>query len=82
MKSTLSLPIIHNNKDLPIYPPTLESDGEFFIVRFKYQSLSLECQGDWRIYKRKIKKSEYDFNAVSKEITDLVKWYYRGYYEL
>lgn len=76
MKSTLSIPIIQNNKDLPIYPPTLESDGEFFIIRFKYQSLSLECQGDWRMWERKIKKTEFNLNSVTTDITNLVNWYY------
>lgn len=76
MKATLSLPIIHNNKDLPIYPPTLESDGEFVTVTFKYQSLSLECQGDWRTWEKKIKKTEFNLNSVTTDITNLVKWYY------
>lgn len=77
MKAILSLPIIHNNKDLNIYMPTVEDLGEFVVVKLKYQRvLQHNYLGSWTEYTRKIKKSDYNLNAITTELTDFVKWYY------
>ena len=81
MKSTLSLPIVHNH-NLPLYPPTIEDNKDVITITLQYQAVSQSCQGEWKQYVRNYKKSEYNINSVSKEITDFIKWYYRGYYEL
>ena len=75
MKAILSLPIIHNNK-LPLYPPTIEDNKDVITVTLQYQAESYACQGEWKKYVRNYKKSEYDSNTVSTELTNFIKWYY------
>lgn len=81
MKAILSLPIIHNKK-LPLYPPTIEDKKGVITVTLKYQEVYYACQGEWKQYVRNYKKSEYDSNAVLKEITDFIKWKYTRYFDL
>jgi hypothetical protein len=81
MKSILSLPIVHNH-NLPLYPPTIEDNEDVITVNLQYQSVSYACQGEWKQYVRNYKKSEYNLNAVSKEITDFIKWYYIGHFDI
>lgn len=77
MKAILSLPIIHENRDLPINMPTVENVGGFVIVKLKYQTvLQNNYLGSWAEFTRKIKKSDYNLNTISKELTNFVKWYY------
>lgn len=77
MKAILSLPIIQNNKDLPIGVPTVENLGEFVIVKLEYQIvLQNNYLGFWTKWTRKIKKSDYNLNTITTELTNFVKWYY------
>ena len=77
MKAILSLPIIQNNKDLPINMPTVENVGGFVIVTLNYQRIVQNSYlGKWTQFTKKIKKSDYNLNSITTELTNFVKWYY------
>jgi len=77
MKAILSLPIIHENRDLPISMPIVENVGEFVLVTLKYQViLQNNYPGKWTQFTKKIKKSDYNLNSITTELTNFVKWYY------
>jgi len=77
MKAILSLPIIHENRDLPISMPTVENVGEFVLVTLKYQViLQNNYLGKWTQFTKKIKKSDYNLNTITTDLTNFVKWYY------
>ena len=77
MKAILSLPIIHENRDLPINMPTIENVGGFVIVTLNYQRiLQHGYPGKWTQFTKKIKKSDYNLNTITTELTNFVKWYY------
>jgi hypothetical protein len=77
MKAILSLPIIQNNRDLPINMPTVENVGGFVIVTLNYQRIVQNSYlGKWTQFTKKIKKSDYNLNSITTELTNFVKWYY------
>ncbi len=77
MKAILSLPIIHENRDLPINMPTVENVGGFVIVTLNYQRIVQNSYlGKWTQFTKKIKKSDYNLNSITTELTNFVKWYY------
>jgi hypothetical protein len=76
MKAFIELPIINNSK-YKLCTPTIEDEGDGFLINWDYQATSYAIQGRWCKWQRYVLKSEYDFNKICDELTSFIqKEYY------